>query len=494
MLLQIDFSHSLSLTREIHPPLFFSQTIISLGLILKNPAPELPASGSPTASLANLLMGASGLSKWDQDIVKQDADVPGAPKKRGSILSRGTLVICPVSLVGQWIEEAKSKLQNPGLVYPYHGQNRKRDANILAKNAIVVTTYQVLASDDTYHRSKSKDPSNYVPPVEQIRWWRIICDEGHFLRESNTKRNSSISNLVAQNRWLVSGTPISTSVRDLKNQMSILGIEDVNALFRVFMGSGNPSRQRRRRSWGNDDAAKPEELLFFLRSLMMHHKQKQTYRGTETTLMSLPEKIERTIEVTLSSDEKKEYGSLDNTAKSFYLNFRESHRDDLSKYYLKLSQKLTPMRVASSGGFFPLTDEVNEENESDDDDVVDDGAKRRGGKNEVKYSDFAFTSKFKVLLSELGRIRDEDSTSKSLVFSQYASTLNYLKNELPKHGFQYRTLEGFMSMKQRATALHDFQSDPPVGFMCFFIVPFKLNECVAIKQVVSHIALSFFSF
>ena len=51
--------------------------------------------------------------------------------------------------------------------------------------------------------------------------------------------------------------------------------------------------------------------------------------------------------------------------------------------------------------------------------------------------------------------------AKSLVFSQFTSTLEWLKEELPKHGFQFRTLSGDMPMRQRAKALHDFQSDPP---------------------------------
>lgn len=52
-------------------------------------------------------------------------------------------------------------------------------------------------------------------------------------------------------------------------------------------------------------------------------------------------------------------------------------------------------------------------------------------------------------------------TAKSLVFSQFASTLKYLQQELPKHGFEYRTLSGDMTMKKRAKALSDFQNDPP---------------------------------
>jgi SWI/SNF-related matrix-associated actin-dependent regulator of chromatin subfamily A3 len=109
-----------------------------------------------------------------------------------------------VSLVGQWIDEAKSKLKDPGLVYTYHGNGRKRDPLVLAMNSIVVTTYETLASDATYHRNKSKE-DQYCPPCEQVRWWRIICDESHVLRYSNNSKSNAVMNLVADNKWLVSG-------------------------------------------------------------------------------------------------------------------------------------------------------------------------------------------------------------------------------------------------------------------------------------------------
>jgi hypothetical protein len=57
-------------------------------------------------------------------------------------------------------------------VYYYHGRSRKREAALLAKNSIVVKTYQVLAFDATYHAKKAGE--DYCAPCEQVRWWRII--------------------------------------------------------------------------------------------------------------------------------------------------------------------------------------------------------------------------------------------------------------------------------------------------------------------------------
>jgi DNA repair protein RAD5 len=91
-----------------------------------------------------------------------------------------------------------------GLVYPYHGQNRKQNAGTLAPNAIVVTTYETLASDATYHANKAG--TDYCAPCEQVRWWRIICDESHSLRDTSTQKSTAVMNLVADHKWLVSGT------------------------------------------------------------------------------------------------------------------------------------------------------------------------------------------------------------------------------------------------------------------------------------------------
>jgi len=161
--------------------------------------------------------------------------------------------------------------------------------------------------------------------------------------------------------------------------------------------------------------------------------------------------------VKFSKEEKKEYTVLENSARSFYENFVLNGKD-IGTSYLKLSQKLTPLRVACAGGKVPLEDtavvEDNEEMDSDEDEP-------KKGKKVQQFSDFAFTSKLKTLIEELQSVRTKDKTSKCLVFSQYSSFLMFLQSELPKHGFQYRTLSGDMSMRKRAKALQDFQHDPP---------------------------------
>jgi hypothetical protein len=70
-------------------------------------------------------------------------------------------------------------------------------------------------------------------------------------------------------------------------------------------------------------------------------------------------------------------------------------------------------------------------------------------------------SKLSWLVKKLRDLHKEDASAKVLVFSQFNQTLEWLQSELPKRGFQFRTLRGDMSMAARKKALEEFQNDPP---------------------------------
>lgn len=75
-------------------------------------------------------------------------------------------------------------------------------------------------------------------------------------------------------------------------------------------------------------------------------------------------------------------------------------------------------------------------------------------KSKKKFiNDIMFKSKFEQLIEELKTIRDNKPQSKSLIFLQYFLTLQWMKQELPKHGFEFKTLSGDMSMPQHSKVL-----------------------------------------
>ncbi len=72
------------------------KTVITLSLVLANPAPLLDDL-SPEEAAAH--WGAFPPTAGEEKLAKM-------PK------SRGTVVVCPVSLVGQWVSEARSKMSD----------------------------------------------------------------------------------------------------------------------------------------------------------------------------------------------------------------------------------------------------------------------------------------------------------------------------------------------------------------------------------------------
>lgn len=208
---------------------------------------------------------------------------------------------------------------------------------------------------------------------------------------------------------------MNTSFGDLKNQFKFLGIEEADKLVSSISGRGRNS-----------------EILmgharFLLGNIMIRHSQKQKYRDTDTTLMSLPNKVcvlsggvtlsflvfsltyflqtERTVTVKFSESEQAEYRDLEKMVQNSYISFRKRHGHEITKHYLKLTQKLMPLRAACSGGRYPLLESIDNESEVGTEDTGD----RK--KKQVHYSKFEFAGKFRILIDELERIRDSDPSS-----------------------------------------------------------------------------------
>jgi SNF2-related domain len=215
----------------------------------------------------------------------------------------------------------------------------------------------------------------------------------------------------------VSGTPVSSTFNDLRNQLKFLGIENFGEMMDEFkktafvhVGDSSVGRHGSRSdAFGN--------FLFFLRNIFLRHTQNQTYRSTTTTLMSLPPKTERIVEIDFHSQEREHYLTLEAEARSFYQQFKTEKHGCVSPYYLMLTQKLNQSRIACSGGHYPMdvegegkADHHAAEEEDDDELDPDKKSKRKKKKAGPVYSEFAFQSKFDTLIDELQTVRDQDPT------------------------------------------------------------------------------------
>ena len=112
------------------------KTIESLACILAHPRPS------------------KELATQQMELVRKDTAVNAAHRERierGALELGGTLVVCKVSLVGQWCEEYVDKLKDKSLrVCEYHGSKRKKyskQPHLLSEFDLVVTTYETLGRE-----------------------------------------------------------------------------------------------------------------------------------------------------------------------------------------------------------------------------------------------------------------------------------------------------------------------------------------------------------
>lgn len=116
-----------------------------------------------------------------------------------------------MSILSNWEKQIDDHCTPNTLSYCiYYGAGRSIDAAELQEYDVVITTYQTVVQEDPNapkpaNQSKKKKMDN---SLFQVKWKRVILDEGHQIRNPKTKMAQSVSSLVAERRMILSGTPI----------------------------------------------------------------------------------------------------------------------------------------------------------------------------------------------------------------------------------------------------------------------------------------------
>jgi SNF2 family DNA or RNA helicase len=118
-----------------------------------------------------------------------------------------TLLICPMSLVGNWQRE--SERFTPHLaVHVHHGAGRLSGTELsaaLAAADLVITTYQVAVRDRE--------------ALSAIRWARLVCDEAQALKNHLSLQAKAVRSLPAVSRIALTGTPVENQLSELWSLM-----------------------------------------------------------------------------------------------------------------------------------------------------------------------------------------------------------------------------------------------------------------------------------
>ena len=123
----------------------------------------------------------------------------------------------------------------PLRVLTYHGSGRKAlKPSDFAEYDVVITTYGRLSTE--YLSSGKKTPPE-IPRstgLYSVKWRRIVLDEGHNIRNPSTKGALAATCILATNRWVLTGTPIINSLKDLYSLVRFIGLTGGLERFEIF--------------------------------------------------------------------------------------------------------------------------------------------------------------------------------------------------------------------------------------------------------------------
>jgi superfamily II DNA or RNA helicase len=143
--------------------------------------------------LGAVLADDMGLGKSPQTLALLAGRTDGKP----------TLLVCPMSLVGNWQREAAKF--TPGLtVYVHHGGGRHRGEELAAHTEqadLVITTYGTALRD--------RDD------LAEIDWGRVVCDEAQAIKNGAARQAKAVRSLPADSRIALTGTPVENHLGEL---------------------------------------------------------------------------------------------------------------------------------------------------------------------------------------------------------------------------------------------------------------------------------------
>ncbi|MFO8026277.1 MAG: DEAD/DEAH box helicase [Opitutales bacterium] len=169
--------------------------------------------------LGGILADEMGLGKTLQalaliECIRNQATRPADSRPRqgdggpaGPAESHPALVVCPASLVENWLRETARF--TPGLkAVKHHGPKRAKEPAALEDADLVITSYGTLRQD--------------AELLTTIDWCVAIGDEAQHIKNRRSQNAKTLTRLHSAGRFLLTGTPVENSLDDLLSLFTFL--------------------------------------------------------------------------------------------------------------------------------------------------------------------------------------------------------------------------------------------------------------------------------
>ncbi|XP_010295115.1 PREDICTED: helicase-like transcription factor, partial [Phaethon lepturus] len=459
--------------------------------------------------------GSSDLGESEEWLLQQaesTVSTQSVEKKYSGYSPRATLIVCPLSVLSNWIDQFEQHIHQDFHVniYVYYGSDRSKDPSFLSEQDIVLTTYNILATDYGIRGDS---------PLHKVKWLRIVLDEGHTIRNPNAQQTKAALNLEGHRRWVLTGTPIQNSVKDLWSLISFLKLKPFTDLEWWHRTIQRPVTMGAPGGLGR--------LQSLIRSITLRRTKTSKVKGKP--ILELPERKVLIQHVTLTKGERQIYQSVKEEGKVAISRFFSegtvlAHYADILGVLLRLRQLCCHphLCINTSSSSFSADNKTPEElhetlvskmklvlsSGSDEECAVclesltvpvitrcahvfckpcifevirseqpnakcplcrkelrvehlvecpleEEIDSSNGKKSEQEWIS---SSKINALMHALIELRRDNPTAKCLVVSQFTTFLSLIENPLKESGFAFTRLDGSMAQKKRVEAIQCFQS------------------------------------
>lgn len=116
--------------------------------------------------------------------------------KEDGKLKKPVLVVCPTTLMGNWMKELE--MFSPNLKAAiYHGNERKLDL----KNDIILTTYAIMRID--------------IEELKKENWTMVVVDEAQNIKNPDTAQTLAVKSIKSDIKIAMTGTPVENRLTEL---------------------------------------------------------------------------------------------------------------------------------------------------------------------------------------------------------------------------------------------------------------------------------------
>jgi len=247
-----------------------------------------------------------------------------------------TLIIAPLSTVSNWEEQLSTHIKPDTLsTYIYHGANREGSINRLAEYDCIVTTYSTLSQDFMRLKKNMDDVDNMArlaaSPLHHLKFFRIILDEAHVIKDTSTNQSLAACALSAQRRLCLTGTPLQNRLDDYAALVKFLRIIPFDNKHTWTNWIGGPLKA------GNKAGLSRLQILTSATTL----RRSKTQKIDDRPILDLPAKLETTRYVYMSGEERQVYELTRKASKNMMENITSAKQ---MKEYINILQAIMRLR------------------------------------------------------------------------------------------------------------------------------------------------------